>query len=242
LSSLPLPNSGNYIPVTPAVLSKTAVLEACWSVMESNIPEQLAASMQEQEMEDEVWAVSVDRSRTASFISDDLWIDSQDLLTDELVTLATLPFLPVCAYREAGRNLLDGSILEDYYLGKLVCTSLLKAIQSKLETYPPIRRIMNGGIANGSNNNAGEPADGDRELLRQVVQQEQASPNVSTRRFMYALVVRLEEKSCLEALRRKVIGILARLDEEAEEFTSTNSERGEGEEEASGKRSRTSNE
>jgi hypothetical protein len=234
------------IPVTQAVLSKMAVLEACWSVMESNMPEQLAASMREQEMEDDVWAVSVDRSRTASFISDNLIIsiDSEDdILTDELVTLACLPFLPVCAYREAGRNFLDASILDDYYLGKMVCTSLLKAVQSKLETYSPVRRIMNGnGNGNNGSNVGGEPVADDRELLRQVVQEEQASPNISTRRLMYALVVRLEEKSCLEALRRKVIGILARLDEEAEDFT-TNAERGRGgEEEANSKRPRTSNE
>jgi hypothetical protein len=236
LSSSSLPNSSNCIPVTPAVLSKTGVLEACWSVMESNIPEKLAASMREQEMEDEVWAVSVDRSRTASFISDDLVIDidsQADILTNELITLACLPFLPICAYREAGRTLLDGSILEDYYLGKLVCTSLLKAIQSKLETYTPIRRMSGNGGA--------EPSD-DREFLRQVVQQEQASPNISNTRLIYALVVRVEEKSCLYALRRKVIEILAGFDGEAEEFNSYSEIEGGEEEESNSKRPKTSNE
>jgi hypothetical protein len=223
-------NINSSIPVTPAVLSKTAVLEACWAVMESNIPEQLAASMREQEMEDEVWAVAVDRSRTATFIPDDLLIELSDSesLTDELVTLACVPFFPRCAYAEmSARTLLDVSMLEDYYLGKLVCTSLLKAIQSKLETYTPVRRT-NGNV-NGSNdiNDVMEPA-GDRELLQQVVQQEQTNPNISTRRLMYGLVIRLEEKACLEALRRNVIGILARLDEEADLEEYTNG-RGEGE-------------
>jgi hypothetical protein len=177
-----------------------------------------------------VWAVAVDRSRTATFIPDDLLIELSDSesLTDELVTLACVPFFPLCAYAEmSARTLLDASMLEDYYLGKLVCTSLLKAIQSKLETYTPVRRT-NGNV-NGSNdiNDVMEPA-GDRELLQQVVQQEQTNPNISTRRLMYGLVIRLEEKACLEALRRNVIGILARLDEEAdlEEYTN---ERGEGE-------------
>jgi hypothetical protein len=206
----------------------------------------LVASMQEQEMEDDTWTVSVDRSRTASFISDELVIDSShdDILTDELVTLACLPFLPICAYKEAGRNFLDASILDDYFLGKLVCTSLLKAIQSKLETYQPIRRIMisNMDENNGSNYGAGGPVVDDREFLRQVVQEERSIPDISTRRLIYALVVRLEEKSCLEALRRKVIGILARLDQEAEELTITNSKSGRREEDANGKRPRTSNE
>jgi hypothetical protein len=97
-------------------------------------------------------------------------------------------------------------------------------------------------LISNSNHIAIGPVIDDPELLRQVVQQERFSPDISIRRLIYALVVRLEEKSCLEALRRKVIGILARLDQEAEEFTTTNIERGESEEDANGKRPRTSNE
>lgn len=196
----------NTAPVTPAILSKMEVLEACWIVIESNVPDHLAASMQAQEMEDEVWKVVVDRQRTADFISTDLPIALECPLTDELVTLACLPFLPVCAYQEAARNLLDKSILEDYYLGKLVCSSLIQAIQTKWHSYTSIRRI---GVERQ-----------DHELLLELQQQQQLSNHldVPSQRLVYGLVIRLEEKACLEALRKQVVGILARLDEDADLF------------------------
>ena len=189
--------------LTPAILSRTMVLEACWHVIESNQPEQLARSMREQGLEDEVWAVRLDRSRDASFLPRNYLVSRSSnsglLLSDELVTLACLPFLPRCAYNEAANSLLDQDILQDYFLGNLVCAALLQAIHTKLATYTPIR--YNGEVKND-----------DAVFLQQLLQEEETTV---PRRLIYGLTVRLEEQQTLHALRREVVCIVARLNEEA---------------------------
>ena len=184
------------IPITPAILSKTKdIWPACWEVIESDLPRRLAASMQEQSMEDEVWPVAVDTSRTADYVPEDILISTTSastidpttgnvdiqqlhLLTDDLVTAATVPFLPKCAYSEiTERTLLDCSILEDYYLGKLVGTALLKSIQKKMETYTAIpETVVRQFIPANTKNSVTEDKDSekrgtdDSELLQRVGQ------------------------------------------------------------------------
>lgn len=186
--------------LTPALLSKQSILEACWSVIRSRLPDDLAASMKEEDMEDEVWNVSVDESRIVPFIADTIAVSAQSgsFLTDELVTVACAPFLPSCAYAEARESLLDSSILDDYFLGKLVCTALLKVIQAKCESYEPLRD---------------EQAANDQAVLRQLLAEDDDRHSC---RLMYALAVRLEEKESLQGLRRRVVAAVAALDSEGE--------------------------
>lgn len=67
--------------------------------------------------------------------------DQKGGLTDEVITWMCLQFLPAEAHRElcdgGGRvtSLLDASILQDLYLGILVCRSLLLALHYKLDDY-----------------------------------------------------------------------------------------------------------
>jgi hypothetical protein len=184
-------------PITPALLTKVSVLEACWQVIESDLPGRLGQIMQERNMEDEVWTVSVDRRRTADFISDDILIVYQHPLSNEVVTTACLPFLPICAYREASQGLLGREILEDFFLGNLVCTSLLRAIKAKLDTYTPVYWH-------------GARVDDDAVLLRDLLASADGSDATThqqgkhKRRLMYGLTLRLEEKACLRALQEEV--------------------------------------
>jgi len=191
--------------LTPALLRKQDVLETCWSVIASGLPTRLAEAMTE--MEDEAWTVKVDRRRTADFISDDLIVDVTTPLTDEIVTTACLAFFPICAYREAAQALLSAEILDDFFLGTLVCTSLLQVLHSKLEQYRPITW-------------EGTVHEDDARLLRQLLSTstvEGGSISLSQQRLMYGLTLRLEEKTCLHALRRDVVETLSRLEEDLPE-------------------------
>lgn len=186
---------------TPAVVSKQAVLEASWNVMESHLPEQLAKSMEEMELDDEVWDMPTNyRDRSTDFLPDDIVVTTEDPLSDALVTAACLSFLPNCAYQEAKLSLLDSSLLHDYYLGKLVATSLLQVISDHMAAY---KNIVYEGI---------EYTD-DRELLRKLLDATETL-SVQQRRLVYGLTVRLQEKHSWNALRRKVCELLTELDEE----------------------------
>jgi SET domain len=139
-------------PTASAILFKQDIWQCCWDLIEANIPEQIAASMDD--MDDEAWTVRLDRSRKADYVPDYIVIAKPstvmpspdkvdishlDMLTDDLVTAACVPFLPRCAYGEiTDRTLLDRSILEDFFLGKLVGSALLKAIEQRLQAYTPI--------------------------------------------------------------------------------------------------------
>ena len=199
-SSLSTLQSTTLPPLSPALIQKQKVLETCWQVIESDIPSNLAARMQD--MEDEVWTVKVDRTRTADFLSADLIVDgTAETLTDEIVTAAVVAFLPSCAYREAAQALIGTEILDDFFLGHLVCTSLLRVIQAKLETYTPIAW-------------QGQVYQDDAVLLRQCLQSNSDSENhvnLHQLRLQYGLTIRLEEKTCLQALRKSVVEILAKL-------------------------------
>eukprot|EP00977_Amphora_coffeiformis_P020486 scaffold8306_cov171-Amphora_coffeaeformis.AAC.3 len=194
-----------YRNLTPALLRKQDVLETCWNVIASDLPTRLAAAMTD--MEDEAWIVKVDRRRTADFISDDLIVDYSTSMTDEIVTTACLAFLPVCAYREAAQALLSAEILDDFFLGTLVCTSLLQVLQAKLEQYRPITW-------------EGTVYEDDAQLLRQLLLMSTADGGTTSlpqQRLMYGLTLRLEEKMCLHSLRRTVVETLSRLEEDLPE-------------------------
>lgn len=255
-----VPSSDHPILATsPAVLSKTRdIWESCWHLIESGFPKDLAAFMQDN-MDDEAWPIKVDRSRTADYVLEDILlvpptsietssrsaVDVLQLqtLTNELVTAACIPFLPKCAYSEiTDRTLLDGSILEDYFLGKLVGAALLKTIKRKFATYAPIPSAIYTKIVSSPTTAKSFPVDDgankdDVGLLRQLllIQSTNAEQDNDVRdcpndncevirlqhkqqqrsRLMYALTIRIEEKKSLAALAREVTALLASLDSES---------------------------
>lgn len=156
--------------------------------MKQQVPHQIAASVNEDE--EDVWDILPEfLERTVDFVPDALMVTKEEPLTDELVTLCCAFYLPPCAYREASNMLLDASILDDYYLGKLVCGTLLQAVQTKLGQYPP---------------SAQNPSA--HSLLRSLCKNEE-NP-----RRQYALCIVLEERECLSALVRSVSSVLSRLE------------------------------
>lgn len=188
---------------TPAVVAIRAVLESCWNVIESHVPEQLGKSMQEMELEDEAWEMPSDyRDRNTDFLPDSIVITTEDPLSDALVTAACLSYLPHCAYQEAKRSFLDASLLCDYFLGKLVSTSLLQLISDRMAAY---KNIVHEGK---------EYTD-DYELLKEVLGSNDPL-SLQQRRLVYGVTVRLQEKHSWKSLRRKVCEILTQLDEEEE--------------------------
>ena len=130
--------------VTPAVLSREDIVSACRQMAQSDYPMQVRAHIENHRNgQDESWHVQeVDSSRKLldDLISSELSIAYSDsVLPDQLVTLCTLLLLPEDVYTEFMSDspaLLDStSVLQDYYLGKLVCRSLLTAIDNKKRTY-----------------------------------------------------------------------------------------------------------
>ncbi len=234
------------------VVTKQEIWEACWNIIESGLPQRLATSMIESKSfdPDETWTVTIDKHRTGDCVPDSIvivqpssvaadqqstficsgllednesTIDSQSILSDELVTAACIPFLPKCAYAEiTSRTLLDASILQDYYLGQLVGTALLQMIQRRLLLYRPIhtstiqRLRQSGDLMN------------DKEILHSLLRGMDATNdscdsngnrtndvlpvgadlNVERCRLAYGLTIRLEEKEILNSLANTILQLL----------------------------------
>lgn len=207
-------NHGNRS-LTPATFQKVKhLLAACKETKESTYPQELKEWMESQKMdEDEVWNIqSIPQRALDDDISADLLVCNENaVLSEELITLVSVQFLPDEAYNEVFPEdrleaWLDRSILEDYYLGKLVCHSLLIAIRKKLDEYAPINI---GGVCGSEK--ADSVLERDREYLKQLLQQPPLS-SVSTFRAMYGLTIRIEELTCLKALQDEILGLQGFLD------------------------------
>ena len=207
--------------ISPATLSAEAILDACRAVIDSSFPSDLKRSMQQNEFEDETWDVSAVKDRDVlshGLISNNILVAADNLavLSDELVTLCCLPFLPDEVYSEWSEEpcLWGSEILEDYYLGKLALRALMKAIGAKLREYAAIDAsgcgLLKADIEKGQ---CGE----DRELLKNLLD-EPADPvgNALRSKSMSALTIRLEEKHCLDLLKKEVIDTLKSLDDDGE--------------------------
>jgi hypothetical protein len=123
------------------------LLPACQAIKQSGIPRRLQTKMKDID-EQETWDVADLPVRDTEILADDVLIGNssssissiRSSLTDELITFVCLQFLPEEAYQELQDDngevsLLDASILDDLYLGVLVCRSLLLAISKKLDQY-----------------------------------------------------------------------------------------------------------
>jgi hypothetical protein len=203
--------------LTPVVLNKTThILAACEHVKTSSIPKEIQDHMTSQSLineDDEVWDVASmpNRPLREEDARDD-WLISLDsspteILSDELITLVVLQFLPQDAYDEMidadGRisAWLDRSILEDVYLGKLVCHTILEVIRRRQAEYLHLDGVkVDPTIKNAS---TGRPLERDERLLVELARV--ALPDISTLRAIYGLRVRIEELLSLEALAKEVI-------------------------------------
>lgn len=143
--------------ITPAVLTKKQVSNACKELVESSYPDKLNQLMEQTGMLDEGWESwkmpTLDDMRENLLLSysDEIIIPfGVGQLSDELITICCVHFLPDEAITdligdddttEAGEDqqqqslLLGSEVLEDFYLGKLVLQAILNALKEKLSTY-----------------------------------------------------------------------------------------------------------
>ena len=186
--------------VTPAMLQRADVVDACHKMVQSEYPASLQAYMQMHWPDDQVWQVVVigEETRDLSLIPNDLVVTLTTPLSDELVTLGCLLLFPQDVYQEflSSPALLDKSILQDYYLGKLVGRTLLTAIHEKLVSYQGEHDLIR---------------------LRELYSKSESSLTIDEQRALYGLTIRLEEKACLEALRKQVLEIMDSLDDNVDD-------------------------
>lgn len=181
--------------VTVAGIAKKELLSACMAVAESTIPAEIISHMQDSNMSEEEmhWHLKFDMlGRDTSFLPDNFLISCLDPLSDELVTVCSALLLPQDVYIEmvqSGADLLDRSLLHDYFLCKLVCQSILFAITKKFEDYKSFRVPEIEAIVD------------DKAFLKSI----QRKPNLQ--RAAFGLTIRLEEKACLAALRSEIFSI-----------------------------------
>jgi len=147
---------------TPAVLSKKELCRCCELLANSSYPLELRGFMDESGLSDEGWeswhmpSSEEMRSRGDSLLtsfSDEIVVPFDGTLSDELISVCCLHFLPQNAIDELlgeestidddrgggknrPRNLMFGNeALEDYFLGKLVLRAIVNALDLKLNSY-----------------------------------------------------------------------------------------------------------
>ena len=209
--------------IAPATLSAALVLSACRSVMGSSFPSDLKQAMEQNEFEDETWDLSAETGRDVlshGLISSDILVaaDHVAVLSDELVTLCCLPFLPDEVYADWSDEpcLWGAEVLEDYYLGKLALRALMKAIGTKLGEYTDIDASACGLL---KVDNEKDNCDKDRALLTHLLDEPTDPVGYKKRsKAISALTIRLEEKHCLDLLKKEVIDTLKSLDDDGEGY------------------------
>lgn len=237
--SFPLRSSAG-LPWAPIYLSKMEIWECCWEIIESDVPQQLAIAMKE--MDDETWPLTIDKNRKADYVPDHIVLsvtlsafdeerpdrsNRNSLLTDEIVTAACVPFLPLCAYAEITEyTLLDRSILQDYFLGQLVGMSLIKVIQRQRSLYRPISIATIQRVTSVERATSDSSYVADTQLLRDLLNLlsfEDCDVDIVMReerlRLAYGLTLRIEEKNLLASLVREVGDFTAALNDLEEKWT-----------------------
>eukprot|EP00804_Cyclotella_cryptica_P014883 CCRYP_019673-RA/>CCRYP_019673-RA protein AED:0.32 eAED:0.32 QI:0/-1/0/1/-1/1/1/0/680 len=149
--------------LTPAIITKDEICQTCKDVSMSSYPNSLRRSMEEDGLVDDGWEYwdlplmkdeSTEGSNTATSrhtslngLPNDVIIPYENPLSDELITLFSLNFLPKEAiddlFCSSSRNdnqqensiLLTEEVLDDYFLGKLVLHSMIQLVNKKLERY-----------------------------------------------------------------------------------------------------------
>jgi hypothetical protein len=199
------------------------LLPACQAIKQSGIPRRLQTKMKDID-EQETWDVADLPVRDTGILADDVLIgnsssssSSSSSLTDELITFACLQFLPKEAYQELQDDngevsLLDASILDDLYLGILVCRSLLLAIHKKLDQYDdddtPESKYECMCVT--TNNVPGRLAS----LLEQEAPTLLLLHDKNKHRYFYGWAIRTEELTSLQTLCTNVSSVMGCLYEE----------------------------
>jgi hypothetical protein len=175
----------------------------------------------------------------ASF-SDEFVVPFAGALSDELISICCLHFLPQGAIDELlgestdgsrSRNLLFGNeALEDHFLGKLVLRSIVNALDGKLNSYKvsstdflsgcsqdkQARQFIDflGGLYHSGYESGKLIFCWGENAIRDAIALSKMKPVSSdlVQKFSYGMVISLEERSCLLKLKETVLGVLVQLD------------------------------
>ena len=151
--------------LTPAILSKDDICRICEDVSRSAYPESLRVSMNESGLVDEGWehwdlpsekgksdkvagqkdSSNDSRQRAIDSFPSEVVVTFESPLSDEIITICSLNFLPEEAIDELCESskdkneqnsvLLSKEVLEDYFLGMLVLQSILKIVDERMRHY-----------------------------------------------------------------------------------------------------------
>ncbi len=225
--------------ITPCVLSRDSVIDACRGVASSNFVNDIKQKiLTDPTLEDfDEWDLPTSNDinqrnvkEVKDHISEEIIINYDHPLSDELITLCCVQFLPAEAYDEifdgesSDLTILSEDILEDFFLGNLVLKSIQCAIEKKVREYNDIDTPASSQQDAAAR---AEPLKGmrsiqstierDQNLLTRLVhnssQKSEGENAIQMKRLthsIYGLTIRIEEMTCLQKLEKKCRKILVR--------------------------------
>jgi hypothetical protein len=244
-NTLPNPTDGAvYLghSITPAVLTKDEICDACRELSRSTYITELHNLMERSGMLDEGWqywdlpTVSSNgndsRAKAMDNLPSELIVSSERSLTDELITICCLNFLPDDTLNELLEDedtvLLNDEVLEDFFLGKLVLQAIINAVKLKLKSYevvvdcsdltgedttfPILPALREAYSSNEKYQNKlslcwGNNEVADARALSKLI----ASNSQHLDKFIYGLIVSLEERASLIQLRKRACDLIVQI-------------------------------
>ena len=206
------------------------------------------------------------RWESLKYLPDEIVVSPNHLLSDELITICCLHFLPdnaiseIISYSHAPLDkkpthnsqpndlLLSSEALEDYFLGKIVLQAIVHAVEKKLKKYKfsPNNLQMKcedcgqsmqrsefldllGGFYRNERKSEnkmsfswGESETGDAHVLSMLISsnamKNSGASNDLFRKFMYGMMISLEERACLLELKQAANDRLVQLDESEDDI------------------------
>jgi len=225
------------VSLTPAILSKSMVVKACYSTASSTHVQNLKSNIREKnellrkQSEDadiiDLWDIPTkidlqSKETVLQSLPDDLVVEQTGDLSDELITLAACCLLPndvfeifISEMNDAESNteiLFSKAVLDDYYLGSLILSSIVCAIDNKMELYTKIDSLTKATTVSSKTSSVYDgKIDGherfkssmakltDDELLKLLLSEKKDEGN--NMKATYGITIRLEEKLCLNKLK-----------------------------------------
>jgi hypothetical protein len=229
--------------ITSAVLTKSEICEACEELSQSTYIIELRNLMERSGMLEEGWEYwdlpslsnrdDGARCNALNNLPDELLVSLNASLTDELITICCLNFLPDDTLNELLKDeqtiLLDTEVLEDFFLGKLVLQAIINAVKMKLNSYKVqvtysdlkedanvtallqlLTKVFEHESLDSSSICWGENEVSDARALSKLTSSN-SSNHSGIDKFMYGLVVSLEERACLIELRKRACDMIVQM-------------------------------
>ncbi|KAL3809921.1 hypothetical protein ACHAXA_005335 [Cyclostephanos tholiformis] len=226
-------------------LNSAQLLRTCALLAESSYPRALRDFMDESGLSDDGWEhwempTSEElRSRgdLLSSFSDEFVVPFCGTLSDELISVCCLHFLPQDAIDELlgesndgnrSRNLQFGNeALEDHFLGKLVLRSIVNALDSKLNSYKVSSTDFLMGCSQDEQAQkfvdflggvyllgyeSGSFCWGENGIMDAMALSKMKPSSDLAQKFSYGMVISLEERSCLLKLKQNILEMLVEFD------------------------------